>query len=115
MSSVTARTACGVNVIVVRDTPGDATSHTNGLGAWVSASDWDIDTSGATEGTYTAADERRYLTSTAASAAASTNVTFEYSATSDNGSSGAVQWGLPRTVGAATATKLITVFAPASR
>lgn len=117
MSSVTARTASGVKVIVVRDNPGTISSYDNALGAWVSATDWTIDTSGATEGTYSAADERRYLTGAGPneSAAASTNVTFAYSAASDNGSSGAVRWGLPRTVGAATATKLITVFAPASR
>lgn len=115
MSSVTARHASGVSVIVVRDTPTDGTSHVNGLGAWVSVSDWDIDTSGSTEGTYSAADERRYLTSTAASAAASTNVTVEYSAAADNTASGAVRWGLPRTVGAGSATKLVTVFAPTSR
>ena len=117
MSSVTTRHASGVSVVVVRDTPMDGTSHVNGLGAWVSSSDWTIDTSGATEGTYSVADERRYLTGAGPNevAAASTNVTVEYSAAADNTASGAVRWGLPRTVGNGSATKLVSVFAPASR
>ncbi len=121
MSSVTARTTSGVGVVLVRDsdaTPGD---YVNALGAWVSptsssSTGWVVDTSGATEGTYSAADRRSFATSINTAGTDTTNLTFAYSAAADNGASGAVQWGLPR-LGSGTLanTSIVVVFAPSSR
>lgn len=122
MSSVTTRNTSGSNVILVR---GGATNtgsnHINALYPWVdpttsASTGWVVDTSGATEGTYSAADRRSYLTDYWTAATATTNLTVAYSAASDNGSSGAVRWGLPRLVNATVGanTKLVNVFSPSS-
>lgn len=119
MTSVTSRKTSGVNVVLDRVTAGTASTYINGLSPWInlttdSATGWVVDTSGATEGTYSAANRRSYLESVANENTATTNLTFAYSAAGDNGASGAQRWGLPRLGGAVSATRLITVFAPAS-
>jgi hypothetical protein len=122
MSSITTRNTSGVSVIAVRGAATNSgSSHTNALYPWVetttsSTTGWVVDTTGATEGTYSAANRRSYLTDYWTAGTATTNLTVAYSATTDNASPGAVQWGLPR-LGNATLsnTKLITVFAPASQ
>lgn len=119
MSSVTARTTSGVGIVLNRDgSPGD---YVNALGAWVSptssaSTGWVVDTSGATEGTYSAADRRSFATSINTAGTDTTNLTFAYSAASANGSAGAVRWGLPRLGNASLDnTGIVVVFAPASQ
>ena len=123
MSSVTTRNTSGVNVILVRGAATNSgSSHSTARSPWIDlttspSTGWVVDTSGATEGTYSAADRRSYLTGPATAGTGTTNLTVAYSAASDNGASGAVRWGLPRLGNAtiSTNTDLITVFAPSSR
>ena len=84
MSSVTTRNTSGVNVILVRGAATNSgSSHSTARSPWIDlttspSTGWVVDTSGATEGTYSAADRRSYLTGPATAGTGTTNLTVAY-------------------------------------
>ena len=80
MSSVTTRNTSGVNVILVRGAATNSgSSHSTARSPWIDlttspSTGWVVDTSGATEGTYSAADRRSYLTGPATAGTGTTNL-----------------------------------------